>query len=220
MTDELIIHWLIDWFVISLFRVSDASGQLRVTEIANGNLRHEQLDSNDAFIVDQGGTAIYVWVGKGATKEEKLQGMKVAVNFLRSKKYPDYTQVTMVKEGMELPLFKQCFVNWPVPKTLNGPMMKQKTYHAGRGIGEECNAFLAYMLLFSAFLLGLYYIILLVHSLTFSAKRSFLSELVKVDSFSNQKKPLFLELVKVTIVQTYRGVLFFFSSLYVKVVAF
>lgn len=104
---------------------------MRVTEIATGNLKYEYLDSNDTFILDQGGCALFVWVGKGSTKEEKLQGMKVAVNFLRNKKYPDYTQVTMVKEGMELPLFKQCFVDWPK----NIMNLQNKTYHAGRGIG-------------------------------------------------------------------------------------
>lgn len=105
---------------------------MRVTEIATGNLKYEMLDTADTFILDQGGTALFVWVGKKSTKEEKLQGMKVAVNFLRSKKYPDYTQVTMVKQASELSLFKQCFVNWP-QAVMN---FQNKTYHAGRGIGE------------------------------------------------------------------------------------
>ena len=104
---------------------------MRVTEIATGKLKYAYLEQADTFILDCGGTALYVWVGKKSTKEEKLQGMKVAVNFLRSKKYPDYTQVTMVKEGMELSLFKQCFVDWPV----NIMNMQNKTYHNGRGIG-------------------------------------------------------------------------------------
>ncbi|XP_057303795.1 advillin-like isoform X2 [Hydractinia symbiolongicarpus] len=116
----------------TLHRVSDSSGQMRVTEIATGNLKYEMLDTADSFILDQGGTALYVWVGKKSTKEEKLQGMKVAVNFLRSKKYPDYTQVTMVKQGSELSLFKQCFVNWP-QAVMN---FQNKTYHAGRGIAQ------------------------------------------------------------------------------------
>lgn len=104
---------------------------MRVTEIAKGNLKYSYLDASDAFLVDQGGTGLYVWVGKGASKEEKLQGMKVAVNFLRSKKYPDYTEVKMVKQGMETALFKQCFVDWP-QNTMN---FQNKTYTAGRGIG-------------------------------------------------------------------------------------
>lgn len=116
----------------TLHRVSDSSGQMRVTEIATGNLQYAMLDRGDTFILDQGGTAMYVWVGKTSTKEEKLQGMKVAVNFLRSKKYPDYTQVTMVKQGMELSLFKQCFVDWP-QEVMD---FQNKTYHAGRGIAH------------------------------------------------------------------------------------
>lgn len=117
---------------------------MRVTEIAKGSLKYSYLDSSDAFLLDEGGTGLYVWVGKGASKEEKLQGMKVAVNFLRSKKYPDFTQVKMVKQGMETALFKQCFVDWP-RNTMN---FQNKTYTAGRGIGMK---FCCLQSLFSAY---------------------------------------------------------------------
>ena len=33
----------------------------------------------DAFILDHGGIRIYVWIGKKADKEEKLNAMKIAV---------------------------------------------------------------------------------------------------------------------------------------------
>ena len=106
---------------------------MRVTEIATGSLRYEQMEPSQTYIVDQGGLGLFVRVGSHVSKEQKLQNLKVAVNYLRSKKYPDYTQVTMVTQGSEIPLFKQLFVNWP-QKGLN---TTQKTYNVGRGVGKS-----------------------------------------------------------------------------------
>ena len=106
-------------------------GQLRVIEEATGDLKYKMLDNDDTFVLDNGGIGLWVWVGKNSSNEEKLQGMKVAVNFLRSKGYPDYTQVVMVKQGSETPAFKQCFIDWPM-KPLDP---QQVTFVSGRGVG-------------------------------------------------------------------------------------
>lgn len=111
-------------------RVSDTGGQMRVTEIATGRLKYEMMEPMTTYIVDQGGVALFVRVGKNSSKETKLQNLKVAVNYLRSKKYPDYTQVTMVTQGSEMALFKQLFVDWPQKS-----LLEQRTYTSGRGIG-------------------------------------------------------------------------------------
>lgn len=105
---------------------------MRVTEIATGRLKHDMMEPSETYIVDQGGVAVFVRVGTRASKEQKLQNLKVAVNYLRSKKYPDYTQVTMVTQGSEMPLFKQLFIDWPQRSLLN-----QTTYSAGRGVGKS-----------------------------------------------------------------------------------
>ena len=110
---------------------------MRVTEIATGSLRYEQMEPSQTYIVDQGGVGLFVRVGSHVSKEQKLQNLKVAVNYLRSKKYPDYTQVTMVTQGSEIPLFKQLFVNWP-QKGLN---TSQRTYNVGRGVGKKLFSF-------------------------------------------------------------------------------
>jgi hypothetical protein len=106
---------------------------MRVTEIATGRLKYTLMEPRETYIVDQGGLGLFVRVGSHVSKEQKLQNLKVAVNYLRSKKYPDFTQVTMVTQGSEIPLFKQMFVDWPQ----KGFNFNQKTYHAGRGIGEN-----------------------------------------------------------------------------------
>lgn len=58
------------------------------------------------------GVGIYVWVGKGATKQEKDQSMVRAQEFIKSKKYPTWTQVHRVVEGAESAPFKQYFLTW------------------------------------------------------------------------------------------------------------
>eukprot|EP00794_Sanderia_malayensis_P017326 gene17326-19059_t len=115
---------------ISLYRVSNASGQIKVDQVGAGSLKFELLDSNDAFILDQGGLQIFVWIGRKSDKEEKLNAMKIAVNFLRTNGYPDWTPVTRVTENSEPPIFKSLFTNWP-RSVMTG---MNKTYTSGRGV--------------------------------------------------------------------------------------
>ena len=49
---------------IGIYKVSDASGKLRITTVAEGKLDKAKLDSNDVFLVDAG-THLFVWIGKG-----------------------------------------------------------------------------------------------------------------------------------------------------------
>lgn len=69
------------------------------------------LDSKDCFILDTG-SGIYVWVGRGATPQEKSQSMAKAQEFLKMKKYPAWTNVQRIVEGAESAPFKQYFATW------------------------------------------------------------------------------------------------------------
>jgi hypothetical protein len=97
---------------VKLYRVSDASGSLEITEAGSYPLSRGLLDSNDAFILDTGSGGIFAWLGKKATKVEKKAAFKNAVDFIQQKKYPNWTHVTTVREGAETPLFKQNFSKW------------------------------------------------------------------------------------------------------------
>lgn len=82
----------------TLYTVTDASGQLKVTPVAQKPLKQEMLNTNDCFILDTG-SGIYVWVGKKATEQEKKQSLSRAQGFLQTKKYPSWTKVTRIVEG-------------------------------------------------------------------------------------------------------------------------
>jgi len=89
-----------------LYRVSDASGKLQVAEVGRSPLSKDLLDSNDCFILDAD-SEIFVWVGKGATKEERKESMIHAQNYLTENNKPSWTPITRVPEGGEPPLFNE-----------------------------------------------------------------------------------------------------------------
>ncbi|KAI8044788.1 gelsolin isoform X1 [Drosophila gunungcola] len=100
-----------DAAAVSLYKVSDASGKLQVDAVAQKPLTQAMLDTRECFILDTG-SGIFVWVGKGATQKEKTDAMAKAQEFLRTKKYPAWTQIHRIVEGAESAPFKQYFATW------------------------------------------------------------------------------------------------------------
>ncbi|XP_068156937.1 gelsolin isoform X1 [Drosophila tropicalis] len=100
-----------DAAAVTLYKVSDASGKLKVDTVAQKPLRQAMLDTKDCFILDTG-SGIYVWVGRGATQKEKTDAMAKAQEFLSTKKYPAWTQIHRIVEGAESAPFKQYFDTW------------------------------------------------------------------------------------------------------------
>lgn len=101
-----------------LLRVSDASGAMTMTEVATGHIGKESLDTNDVFIVDAE-QSLYVWIGLGATKEERGQAFKYANDYLTRSGRPLTTPVVRVVEGSTNPGFESAFgggVSKPAPK--------------------------------------------------------------------------------------------------------
>jgi hypothetical protein len=95
-----------------LFRVSDASGSMEMTEIADacerGHLLRAKLDSADCFIVDSV-AGVFVWVGKGATGDERKKSMTYATEYLKKAGLPNTTAVARVADGGEPQQFKNLF---------------------------------------------------------------------------------------------------------------
>ncbi|XP_051865688.1 advillin isoform X2 [Pristis pectinata] len=99
---------------LTLHHVSDAGGKMKVTEIATRPLIQDMLDHNSCFILDQGGTKIYVWKGKQATKMEKQAATSGALEFMKLNGYPNTTNIEIINDGAESAMFKQLFKKWTV----------------------------------------------------------------------------------------------------------
>ncbi|KTG38806.1 hypothetical protein cypCar_00009242 [Cyprinus carpio] len=97
-----------------LYKVSNASGGMSVTLVAEENpFSQSALQSTDCFILDHGSNGkIFVWKGKDANKEERSAGMKGAEDFISKMAYPKHTEVQIIPENGETPLFKQFFKFW------------------------------------------------------------------------------------------------------------
>ncbi|KAI1399725.1 putative actin-binding protein Fragmin [Hypoxylon fuscum] len=94
-----------------LFRLSDASGQLRFEVVKEGAaIDSSDLDSNDVFLLDTSNT-IWIWQGSGASKAEKAMWIKVAESYIRqlgqeSEDGKDHLMpISKVVEGNESPAF-------------------------------------------------------------------------------------------------------------------
>ena len=116
----------------TLYKVSDASGKLALTEITQRPLKKEMLETTDCFILDTASSGIFCWVGRKATNEEKAQSWAQAQGFIKSKNYPNWTPVARVVEDSETPLFKQNFFQWKEVNTTGlggiGPAGKKKVF--------------------------------------------------------------------------------------------
>lgn len=68
---------------ISLYKVSDASGQMKITKVHQGALDPKFLETNDAFIVDTVGGGVFVWIGKGCTQAERKKAQNYGQEYLK-----------------------------------------------------------------------------------------------------------------------------------------
>ena len=92
-----------------LFKVSDASGNLEMTQVAEGAAcTKDKLDSADVFILDAG-HEIFVWVGSGASPDEKKNGLGFAQSYLTKNNKPAYIPISRVLDGGENESFNANF---------------------------------------------------------------------------------------------------------------
>lgn len=64
-------------FQPSLFRLSDEGGSLEFSLVSEGEIPRGGLDPSDVFIADTG-KELYVWIGGGASPDEKKNAMTYA----------------------------------------------------------------------------------------------------------------------------------------------
>ncbi|XP_058829411.1 gelsolin, cytoplasmic isoform X1 [Topomyia yanbarensis] len=123
---------------VTLYKVSDASGSLEIIPVGERPLKQSMLDSDqDCFILDTGASGIFVWVGKGATAQERAQSMVKAQEFISSKGYPVTTQVHRVIENGEKTDFKQYFASWQDKGLAHSHLIKAAMDDDSSDGGEE-----------------------------------------------------------------------------------
>jgi gelsolin len=84
-----------------LFQLSDASGELKFTQVGEGAaVKRNLLNSNDVFILDDGGQ-IWAWVGKGSSAQERAKALAHADLYLHKFNRPPLTPISRVLEGGE-----------------------------------------------------------------------------------------------------------------------
>lgn len=91
-----------------LFRLSDESKQMEFTLVSEGEIRKDQLDGNDVFIVDAG-PEILIWVGKKSSRQEKAKAMTYAQDYIAKYERPSFLPITRIMEGAESEYFWNFF---------------------------------------------------------------------------------------------------------------
>jgi gelsolin len=93
--------------VRQLWKLSDASGKLEFTKVAEGNaIKKNMLDKDDVFVFDAG-FEIFVWIGKGSTDQERNEAMVNAQKYLTNNKRPAYLPISRILDGGENPKFME-----------------------------------------------------------------------------------------------------------------
>ncbi|XP_041931552.1 adseverin isoform X3 [Alosa sapidissima] len=97
-----------------LHMVSDATGEMRVSLVAEESpFPQSSLLSDECFILDNGKAGrIFVWKGRNANPNERKAAMKTAEGFIKQMGYPGNTQITVLPDGGETPIFQQFFKDW------------------------------------------------------------------------------------------------------------
>ncbi|XP_064634759.1 severin-like isoform X2 [Lineus longissimus] len=93
-----------------LYQVSDKSGSLVITKVAEGSLNKGMLKREDVFFIDTG-RDLTVWIGKGASKAEINCGMVYGHNFLKDKPNP-VRPIRQVRDGREDKEFYKTLISW------------------------------------------------------------------------------------------------------------
>lgn len=112
-----------------MFELSDENGSLTFTEVAKGKRCTLQvLKSDNVFIIDIG-SELFIWVGKGASQQEKAKAMKNMMNYMEEYDRPKWLPITKILEGSETSTFIDTLkpkAKRSFRKSTGGPTVEQK----------------------------------------------------------------------------------------------
>ncbi|KAJ2996848.1 hypothetical protein HDV02_006101 [Globomyces sp. JEL0801] len=93
----------------TLLKVSDSTGPLTTTVVAqDASIKKSLLSSDDVFILDSG-IDVYIWVGKNASAQEKASALEVAMKYLVENNKPPTTHISRILEGGDNQEFNASF---------------------------------------------------------------------------------------------------------------
>ncbi|XP_039420142.1 macrophage-capping protein [Corvus cornix cornix] len=97
-----------------LYKVSDATGRMDLTQVATSSpFSQSLLCPDDCFVLDNGaGGMVFVWKGRKANEQERQAALRVAEEVIARMGHPPQTQVEILPQGRETPFFKQFFASW------------------------------------------------------------------------------------------------------------
>uniref|UniRef100_A0A8C0JHD4 Villin like n=1 Tax=Canis lupus dingo TaxID=286419 RepID=A0A8C0JHD4_CANLU len=122
---------------VRLYHVCEKEEDLVIQELATCPLTQDLLREEDYYILDQGGSKIYVWQGRMSGLQEKKAAFSRALAFIQAKGYPTYTNVEVVNDGAESAAFKQLFRAWSAKKPENRNLHGMSELIRGRlDVGE------------------------------------------------------------------------------------
>jgi len=121
---------------LKLYRCSDDSGKLILTEVKDGPLVQEDLTSDDSYLIDNGNFGIWVWIGKRASQGERREAMRNAQGFIKAKQLKPGTNVTRVIDGGEPSEFKTLFKKWKDAGDITTFNRKASSVGVGRGVAK------------------------------------------------------------------------------------
>jgi len=91
-----------------LFKISDSKGSLDFTPVASGKIYKKMLDTNDVFLFDTG-FEIFLWIGQGASAQERQGGLGQAQNYLKTTGRPVYLPISKIQEKSQIATFESQF---------------------------------------------------------------------------------------------------------------
>jgi len=90
-----------------MWRVSDSMGRLEMKEVMLGEIDRSKLDSHDVYLVECG-NGLFVWIGKGASIDERKNCFGYAHKHLQEQPDP-FVSVTVISEGQQSAEFDAIF---------------------------------------------------------------------------------------------------------------
>jgi Gelsolin repeat len=90
----------------AILRLSDDSGSLTLTDVP---FSKTELHSQDVFLVNDRGLALYIWVGADASKDERSKAFQYANQYISKNKLPMSTPVSRVLQGQTTASFEAVF---------------------------------------------------------------------------------------------------------------